>query len=144
MNDIKKIVDRLIKKYSSNNPFELADYLNCTVIITNLDEDVRGFYQHFQRNRLIYINGSLPEYDQNIVCAHELGHAVLHTKLNILFLENNTCCIKNRYEREANNFAAELLIPDNILSQYPNYFNLEQIAASVGLPVELLKLKFKI
>jgi Predicted Zn peptidase len=140
--NIQKIVRKLIKKYKTNNPFELADYLNCTVIVTELDERVRGFYQHFQRNKLIYINNNLTELEQRIVCSHELGHAVLHTKLNILFLENNTYFVKNKYEIEANTFAAELLIDNEILKQY-QHFTIDQIAASENIPKDLIELKFK-
>lgn len=139
---IKKIVTNLIKKYKTNDPFELADYLDCIVIVKDLDANIRGFYQYFQRNRIMYINNNLLEHEQRIVCAHELGHAILHTKLNILFLENNTHFIKNRYETEANTFAAELLINNEILQQYQN-LTLEQIAAAENIPIDLLKLKLK-
>jgi Zn-dependent peptidase ImmA (M78 family) len=61
-----------------------------------------------------------------------------------LFLEQNTFCVKNKYELEANRFASYLMIPDNLIEQYPSYFNLEQIALSEELPVELLKLKFNV
>lgn len=140
--NIEEIVTRLIKKYKTNNPFDLAEDLNCTVIITTLDERVRGFYQYFKRNKLIYINQNLPEHERRIVCAHELGHAVLHTKLNILFLEHSTYFVKNKYEIEANKFASELLIDSEILQQY-QHFTLEQIAAAENIPEHLLELKFK-
>ena len=91
----------------------------------------------------MYINNCLSEHEQKIVCAHELGHAILHTKLNILFLESNTHFIKNRYEIEANTFAAELLINNAVLQKYQN-LTLDQIAAAENLPIDLLKLKLKI
>jgi Zn-dependent peptidase ImmA (M78 family) len=78
-----------------------------------------------------------------MVCSHELGHAVLHPKSNILFLENHTFCVKNRFEREANRFAAELLIPDDVIYKYPNY-TIEQVAAEIGIDEKLLILKFNI
>jgi len=140
---IEKIVSKLIKKYKTNDPIELADCLHCTVILKELDPSVRGFYQYFQRNKIMYINNSLSEHEQKIVCAHELGHAILHTKLNILFLESNTHFIKSRYEIEANTFAAELLINNAVLQKYQN-LTLDQVAAAENLPIDLLKLKLKI
>ena len=73
-----------------------------------------------------------------------LGHAVLHSRLNILFLESNTYCITNKFENEANKFAAELLISDNVLQDYPDYFTIEQIAAVANVHEELLKLNFNL
>lgn len=140
--NIKEIVNTLVKKYKTCNPFELADYLDCIVIVTNLEKSIRGFYQYFKRNKIIYINANLSENEQRIVCAHELGHAVLHTKLNVLFLENNTYFKKNKYEFEANTFAAELLIEGEILQEYQS-LTIDQIAASENLPKSLIELKFK-
>lgn len=141
---IESIVKKLIKKYKTRNSFELADDLNIKVFIEHLGKNTKGFYQSCPRNRVIHINQDLDERESSFVCAHELGHALIHTKLNILFLEKNTLCVKNKYELEANIFASQLMIPDNLLNDYPSYFNLEQIAASEGLPIELLELKFKI
>ena len=47
---------------------------------------------------------------QRTVCAHELGHAVLHTHANTPFLRKNTFFSVDKLEIEANTFAALLLI----------------------------------
>lgn len=143
MNIIQNKVKSLVKKHKTNNPFELANELDIIVLKSQFDLSIKGFYQYFQRNKIIYINSILSSNEQNIVCSHELGHAILHTKLNIMFLENNTFCIKDRFEIEANKFAAELLIPDDLLYKYPNY-TIEQIVSTEHIPIELLKLKFNI
>lgn len=140
---IEDTVKKLIKKYSTRNPFELASCLNIKVLEEPLGKNIRGFYQLCPRNKVIHINENLSYEEKIFICSHELGHAVLHTKLNILFLERNTFCVKNRYEIEANKFASHLMVPDNLISEYPSYFTLQQIAASEGLPIELLELKFK-
>lgn len=140
---IKNQVNKLIKKYNTHNAFEIADELGIIVIKEPLDDNINGFYQYFKRNRIIYINSKLDEHNQLIVASHELGHAILHSKLNIVFLEENTFCVKNRYEKEANMFAIELLLQDKILNQYIGY-TLDQISAAESIPLELLKLKFKV
>lgn len=140
MRDIKKVADRLIRKYNTRNPFELASCINVTILYEDLGH-VNGFYQSCPKNKIIHINKNLDSDLKRIVCAHELGHALLHSKLNILFLEKNTFCVKNKYEREANKFAAEVLIEDNIMHEYKD-FTIEQISLSENMNIELLKLKF--
>ena len=47
-----------------------------------------------------------------VVAAHELGHAFLHRTKECAFIKNHTLLLTSWVEREANMFAAELLIPD--------------------------------
>jgi len=49
------------------------------------------------------------------VCAHELGHAVLHSSSEYQFLIDNTKILRrSKLEDEANLFASYLLFPDNL------------------------------
>jgi Zn-dependent peptidase ImmA (M78 family) len=129
-----------MRKYKTSNPFELANELKIKIMYEPLG-NIKGFYQSCPRNKVIHINSSLNEKDKLIVCANEVGHAVLHAKLNILFLEHNTFYIKNKYENEANLFAAELLIRDDLLLEYKGY-TANQISAAEDIHIELLRLKF--
>lgn len=79
---------------------------------------------------------------KRLVMAHELGHAVLHRKENCYFIRHKTLFLSDRIEREANRFAAELLIPDSLIYQYEGY-SARQIAYAEGLNEELLRLKFE-
>jgi Zn-dependent peptidase ImmA (M78 family) len=117
---------------------ELAEALNIIVVKQPLI-GVKGFYQNSIRNKLIYINSNLDEVLQKVVCAHELGHAILHTKLNIVFLEKNTLFIKDKYENEANLFCTYLLLPYTQLNDYDG-LTYEQIAAAAGIPIDYLRL----
>lgn len=145
MNDtIKDKVNYLIKKHKTNDPFKIVEgYKSINVIKYPLHESVRGLYQYYKRNSIIYINSNLPEYEQRVVCAHELGHAFLHPKLNILFLERYTFASKNKYEKQANIFAAELLLPDDLFMTYREYCY-EEISIIEGLPMELVRLKHEL
>ena len=51
---------------------------------------VKRFYQYFQRNNIIYIDDSLLEHGQLHVCAHELGHMLMHKKANAIFMDTYT------------------------------------------------------
>lgn len=139
---IQKMVNRLIQKYKTRDPFEICKQLGIWIYIIPLG-NTKGYYTYAQRKKVIFINESLNRIEKIIVCAHELGHALLHPKGNIYFKKNNTYFVLGKYENTANKFAAELLVSDNILSEYSNYYTLQQIAASENLPIELLELKFE-
>ncbi len=139
---IKKEINKLIRKYKTNDPFDLAGFLKIQVLFWDFPEEVNGLYQYEKREKFIYINFNLSSKRRIIVCAHELGHAILHSKLNSTFLKEYTFLNINKYEKEANLFAAELIIDDELLQEYPN-LTLNQISTAEDLPIELLELKFK-
>ena len=77
-----------------------------------------------------------------VVVAHELGHALLHRKENCAFLKNKTLLLTSGIEREANLFAASLLISDEMLQDYTVYTQ-DQFCQCTGYPKELLELRLK-
>ena len=99
-----------------------------------------GFYQYFQRNNLIYIDQNLPYQEQIWVCAHELAHMLIHKKSNTVFMDTRTHFNTSVYENEANKFAIELLVPDEVILEY-NDCTIEQIAKALGYQKHLLELK---
>ena len=135
---IKKIVDDLVNKYETNNPFELAGHLNINVFELDLNEEINGYYKYHRRNKYIIINSNLNVEDKRFVCSHELSHAILHPRANIHFMRHNTFFSIDKLEREANRFAAELLLPDDCLSKSNNIY---EIASLHNVPVELARLK---
>lgn len=140
---IKQEAEYLYKKYNTRNPFTLARYLKVDIFYWNLPSEVKGFYQYEKRNRFIFINSELTAEEQLVVCAHELGHAVLHTKLNTPFMRTNTFFSVEKVEIEANTFAAHLLIPDESLISYYEQITIYDIASLHKVPVELVELKCK-
>ncbi|ONK21191.1 hypothetical protein BLX87_22960 [Bacillus sp. VT-16-64] len=137
---IRKKVNELIKKHKTNDPYLLADILNIHVVSRYLNHEINGFYKLEQRNKFIVINKDLCYEMQRYVCAHELGHSILHPKSNIHFLRKNTFYSVNKIETEAHKFAVELLIPDNQLKEYMR-LSMYEIACIFGVPKELIKLK---
>ncbi|WP_332649753.1 ImmA/IrrE family metallo-endopeptidase [Lysinibacillus sp. 54212] len=135
---IKQKVEGLYKKYKTRNPFTLAKLLNIQIFYWDLPEEIRGFYQYEKRNRFIFINSNLSLEEQLVVCAHELGHALFHKNVNTTFMSKNTFLSVSKIEREANRFAAELLIPDEDFNEHNNIYD---IASLRGVPVELVRLK---
>lgn len=139
--NIKKKANSLAKKYNSRNPFEIIEYLNTIVVFYPL-EGIRGFYQYFQRNNIIYIDEGLPCHEKMFVCAHELGHMLLHKKSNALFMDSRTYFVSDKYENEADKFAIELLISDTILEENKD-FTTKQLSRLLGYQEKLIELKFK-
>ena len=109
--NIKKKVLALVRKHQSRNPFEIIKGMNVILIFAPL-YGVRGFYQYFQRNNIIYIDEALYKEEQIFVCAHELGHSLLHQGYNRIFMDTHTLLVTSRFEQEADYFASELLFDD--------------------------------
>ena len=74
-----------------------------------------------KNHRYIFLDQNLDEAESIQVMAHELGHAILHRKQNCYFIRNKTLFLNSKTEQEANLFAAELLIDDNIVLEHPDY-----------------------
>lgn len=139
--DIRKKLTYLVKKYDTNNPFELADCLGIKIIFEQLGS-INGYYNKQLRMKQIHINCDIPKHMQKFTCAHELGHAILHPDANTPFLRNYTGFLISKLEIEANKFAVDLLISDSDLVEYQNYTT-GQIARMLGYNEELIKLRLK-
>lgn len=136
---IKKKISELTSRHKSNCPFEIAQSKGIVIQYADLGETL-GFYFQSNRIQFININHNLQEHEQRFVCAHELGHAVLHPKANTPFMRKNTYFSIDKIEREANRFAVELLIPDQEIATCDK-FTSKEIAAVYGIPKEVVKLK---
>lgn len=136
---IKQKVDFLCKKYETRNPFEIAKQLDIQIIIEPLGS-IKGYYSSSYRIKFIHINQDLPSDIQRQVCAHELGHAILHPKCNTPFLRANTLFFIDKLEKEANYFMALLLYPAKKILEYAaNGNTIYQIAATLQLTPELVE-----
>lgn len=137
--DIKRKVNQLVRLFGTRDPFEMIKGMNVILVFYPLD-GVRGFYQCFKRNNIIYIDESLSRHDQQFVCAHELGHMFLHKRSNALFMDTRTHFNTSKYEMEADKFAMNLLISDSLLEEYA-HFSTDQIARLLGYNQKLIGLR---
>ncbi|MCI7449066.1 MAG: ImmA/IrrE family metallo-endopeptidase [Blautia sp.] len=137
--EIKAKVRKLVRKYKTRNPFEMIRGMNVILVLYPL-KGVRGFYQYFQRNNIIYIDEALSDTDKAFVLAHEIGHMLLHKKSNAIFMDTRTQFKTTRYELEADKFAMELLISDEFLEEN-SYYTVEQISRMTGYSQKLIKLR---
>ena len=139
--DIRKKTRSLKKKYGTNNPFDIAQHLGIKVIFEPLGS-ISGYYNKQLRMKQIHINHDLSEHDQLFTSAHELGHAIMHPDANTPFLRKRTGLLISKMEIEANKFATELLIDDEVFLEFQE-FTTNQIALALGYSEELIRLRLK-
>ncbi len=139
--NIKRIAEKLMRKYDTNNPFKLADELGIIVKYDDLG-NTWGYFITYKRIKIIHINKNIEEWLQRYTCAHEIGHSILHKGVPTPFLKKHTLFSVEKIERQANTFAVELLMPDEIISKYDGY-TIHNIADIVGIPNGLEVLKEK-
>ena len=130
--DARALAKKAVAKYATRDPYRIAGELGILVILCPLCE-VRGARQYIHRRTIIYINSSLDEAQQRLVCAHELGHHFCHRGLNRFFMDHNTGMVSNRYENEAHRFALELLDTDAELQPFLTR-PVRDAAAYMGVP----------
>ena len=148
MNYISEKAGELIQKYKTRDPFELCRNLHIRVRYKDLGTAMKAYYFYQSRIRNIVLNSRSGRVVQRTLCAHELGHAVLHGELAAMrgFSELELFDMTVPAEYEANLFAAELIISDEELFRLLNdkdktFFG---ISAELSIPAELLDFKFRL
>ncbi|MQL52989.1 ImmA/IrrE family metallo-endopeptidase [Desulfofundulus thermobenzoicus] len=99
---------------------------------------IKGLILEIAGRVTIVLNSNLPEWLKRFVLAHELGHRQMSPRgMGYFFLAEHTL-MEPRVEYEANRYAVELLT----WGDEPEVNEtLEQFAARVGLPVEMIRYK---
>ena len=143
--DALKLPRKLVRKYNTCDPFELARRLGIIVKFRSDFVKQRGASAMILGNRVIFINANLSEQMQRMVCAHELGHLLLHRASygkEAWVLNHELFNIKDQLEYEANVFAANLLIDEaEMLDYLQEGYDVVATASSLGVNVNLLMLK---
>lgn len=98
----------------------IAHAAGCVVKYAVLDDDLSGMALHKDGIRAIIVNAAHHKNRQRFTIAHELGHHQLHFDLleqgvhvdkAIFRRDQYSAAGVNKFEIEANHFAAELLMP---------------------------------
>lgn len=142
MSWIKEIVKGLIEIYGTRNIYELLNLLDVTLLRKEFVSDIKGrFLRNIFGDEFIFVSNKLANQEEKIVIAHELGHLILHTHLNTSYYTENNLLVKDKYEVEANKFAAELLIPGEV--EICEGQTAKYLACRLNVTEELIRLKFK-
>lgn len=133
----REVAIEIADRHNTNNPFEIARERDIRILYVSM-KTTFGFYVRYRRIQHIILNDELSEGMQRFVCAHELGHSILHANLNVPKLTKYTMFSRDKFEMQANTFAVELLLPDGFLREYADC-SIYQLAASVGVPKEFIE-----
>ena len=136
---------RLYNKYQTRDPFILARKLGIQFVYFQKRTNLKGMFRLVNNVPFIFLNPFLKEYMQRMVCAHELGHALLHRQIckkEGQLVEFELFDIKTSVELEANVFASELLYDEDDLIEYmENGYSLVNVAKATNTNVNLLLIK---
>lgn len=140
---IKSTITKLEHLYGTNNPKIIAESLGIHIIYKPLGNAL-GYYRYMKHIRWIFINECIIDNEVllNIVMAHELGHAVLHMKENCCFMAHHTLLLTSKIERQANIFAANLLITNKMLEEYKDC-TINQFSNCTGIDKDLIELRLR-
>lgn len=147
MENVEHKIRRLIRYYErtvgTRSPVAIAEYAGIRIAVVPLG-DIAGNYKLIKRKRWIFVSENIPTDSPffQVVVAHELGHALLHRKENCAFIKSRTLLLTSGIEREANIFAANLLITDEMLHSYIGCTE-DQFCHCTGYPKELIELRLK-
>ncbi len=147
--NIIETAENIVNKYKERDPFRLCRNMDIIILFQPLGKEkgaIKGFYFESHRIRTITVNSDLSEELQRIITAHELGHALLHcTDETRTFHETGFFDDHLQTEKEANLFAAELLLSDkevlDALNEKDSFFS---AAASLKIPCQLLDFKLRV
>ncbi len=143
MEYIKSLVNNLIHKYKTRDPFYICEATGLNVLYKDLGS-LKGMYTVIKRNRYAILNSNLSPVERKTVCAHELGHDILHRGFakDTFLQEYMLYDMKCRPEREADIFTAELLIDDKELKELISLnMSVSDIANSLDITPQLLEFK---
>lgn len=127
----------------------ISKALNIKLEEFDLEDEISGLFVVKQGKAHIGYNKHHADVRQRFTVAHEIGHFILHSKETVLFVDReeekilyrNMASSSGEYqkEREANAFAAALLMPKNLLIK-----EIQGLKLKGALLVPSLTKKFKV
>ena len=124
---IRKLAKELLHKSAIKAPpvpiDKIAKKEGVEVRYAAFEEDVSGLIYHEKNDVVIGVNAYHPKARQRFTIAHELGHYLLEHEsdllvdTNVLFRDSDSKLGVFAIERDANEFAAEILMPQEMIKK---------------------------
>lgn len=152
---VKEKTNEFISKYIGEDtilPINITSIIQSEEVLVEyrfLDNDLSGLLIIQGDSKLIGVEKSHGLERKRFTLAHELGHLVLHNEESSLFVDNmlfkrqsdGYTTREERMEREANYFAASILMPEFLVRKEVNLFqkdlyedeNIEELAKKFGV-----------
>lgn len=105
---IPGLAKTIAETYNCRSPYTVCKEMGIVVHRHTL-QDCRGYYMGANGISFITITDDLEDDVAAFVCAHELGHHLLHQRMNRVFMDWRTCMLPGRFENEADKFAVHFL-----------------------------------
>lgn len=137
--NIKKFANDIANIYDTRNPFHIAAENDIHILYEELGKNL-GYFSNLFRIKTIRINDHADPFLKPFICAHELGHALLHPHAGTHAFNRNSFISNCKIEKEANQFAVELLFPDELIAGHPE-IDIYNLARTFGIPYQLVYLK---
>jgi Zn-dependent peptidase ImmA (M78 family) len=156
---IEKKAEEILTSMSISNSTQIdilniATRLGVNVEAADLSSDISGLFVIKEEKPYIRYNGEESQERQRFTVAHELGHFILHKDAPLFVDKNEKVLYRNQdsstgeilKEREANAFAAALLMPQSFvkeeLSKMPsNVDTIEHLAKVFGVSTQAMSFR---
>lgn len=139
-NRIKKIAKLIKNTYEDYTVLDIIQSRHILVCPVNKGFTSKGAYERLNGIQFIYINTELSEYERHMTLLHELAHAILHPDISTLYLAKHDKVALAKYEKEADIFAAEFLLDDDIKEKLTEN-SISDVAKDECVSEKLLQLK---
>jgi Zn-dependent peptidase ImmA (M78 family) len=126
---VVRAAEELLDRHGRKIPthiFPMAKGLGITIQDEDLEEQVSGILLVKEGGHVMAVNKNHPLFRRRFTIAHEIGHFVLHRDQESIFIDDSVAFHLNAHspnltkwqEREANLFAAYLLMPEAEIREY--------------------------
>lgn len=128
--NIKRFANDIANIHDTRNPFHIAAENDIHILYEELGKNL-GYFSNLFRIKTIRINNHADPFLQPFICAHELGHALLHPHAGTHAFNRNSFIANCKIEKEANQFAVLINIGKLLNADYIVYsqFYIDKINA---------------
>lgn len=150
----KKEAEKVLDENSYLTPpilaYKLCEIYNININFVIFNEDRISGMMNFSTNT-IYINNQEHPKRGNFTIAHELGHYFLHRdyylknpdKYEVFYRKPVNSQENSAMEGEANTFAANLLVPKNILDKYHEIASIESLSNLFAVSEDIIRYRLR-